>query len=140
MATISAIKVIEAGLASSLSDCAAAGDDFRNTGLEFLRLENTHASATYSIKVKTHRSSLKHPQYGDLTKQDIYKTIASPGSTGATSVYFGPFKPGAFNNANEKLQVFYKTGTGLTAATWNALSVTLASNHKLKIEVLHLDN
>ena len=139
MATLSAVKIIESGVTSSLSDCAAAGDDFINTGLEFIRIENTHATATYSIKVAVQKSAIKHPQYGDLTKSDIYKTIASPGSTGAVSSLFGPFKPGSFNTTNEKLQVFYKTGSGANETAFNALSA-IAGTHKLKIEILYLDN
>ena len=50
MATIVASKIIEEGLTSSLATCTAAGDDFVNTGIEFIRIQNTHASATYTVK------------------------------------------------------------------------------------------
>jgi hypothetical protein len=141
MATLSAVKIIESGITSSLADCAAAGDDFVNTGLEFIRIQNTHATATYSIKLQVNGTvSVKHPQYGTLTKSDIYKSISSPGGSGATSAIFGPFKPGSWNDSNEKVKIFYKTGTGVNATDWNALGTTLAGSHLLKIEVLYLDN
>ena len=141
MATLSAVKVIESGITSAPATCTADGDDFVNTGIEFVRIQNTHATATYSIKLQVNgTTSVKHPQYGTLTKSDIYKTLASPGSTGATSAIFGPFKPGSWNDTNEKVKIFYKTGTGANATAWTALGTTLAGSHLLKIEVLYLDN
>ena len=137
MATITALKIIETGLTSSLTTCAAGGDDFANTGLEFIRVQNTHASATYTVKVEASGlASVIHPQYGVLEKGNVYKTVAPS----TNSAYIGPFKQGAFNDSNEKVQVTYKTGTGTTDATFNALSTTLAGAHLLKIEVLYLDN
>jgi len=137
MATITAAKVIEAGLTSSLATCAASGDEFSNSGVEFIRIQNTHASATYTVKVAASGlTSIKHPQYGTLAKENVYKTVAPA----TNSAYIGPFKQGAFNNSNEKVLVTYKTGTGTTDATWNALGTTLAGAHLLKIEVLYLDN
>ena len=140
MATLEAFKILETGITSELSNCTAAGDDFTNTGMEFIRIENTHATATYSIKIQAQTTTVKHPQYGNLTKGDVYKTISSPGSSGATTALFGPFKPGAYNDTNEKVKIYYKTGTGADATAWNALGTTLAGAHLLKIEVLYLDN
>jgi len=147
MATITPVKITESGITSSLSTCAAAGDDFTNTGVEFVRIQNYHATATYSIKIEVQTTSYKHPQYGVLTKSNIYKTIAPPGNSqsteanvGATSAIFGPFKQASFNDANNKVKIYYKTGTGADETAWNALGTTLAGTHLLKIEVLYLDN
>ena len=137
MATIAAAKVVEAGLTSSLTTCTAGGDEFTNTGVEFIRIQNTHASATYTVKVAASGiTSVTHPQYGTLTKGNVYKTVAPA----TNSAFFGPFKQGAFNDSNEKIQVTYKTGSGTTDATFNALGTTLAGAHLLKIEVLYLEN
>lgn len=137
MATITAAKVVEAGLTSSLTTCTAGGDEFINTGIEFIRIQNTHASATYTVKVAASGiTSVTHPQYGTLTKGNVYKTVAPA----TNSAFFGPFKQGAFNDSNEKVQITYKTGTGTTDATFNALGTTLAGAHLLKIEVLYLEN
>ena len=137
MATITAAKILETGLTSSLSTCTAGGDDFLNTGIEFIRIQNTHASDTYTVKIAASgTTSVSHPQYGTLTKENIYKTVAPA----TNSAYIGPFKQGAFNDSSEKVLVTYKTGTGTTDATWNALGTTLAGAHLLKIEVLYLDN
>ena len=141
MATRAAVKVVEAGLTSSLHVCTPAGDDFINTGIEFIRIQNTHASAIYTVKVTASgTTSVSHPQYGTLAKENIYKAVAAAGN----SVYIGPFKQGAFNDSDEKVQVAYKTQAGGVVGTddaaWTGLSTTLASAHLLKIEVLYLDN
>ena len=92
MATLSAVKITESGITNSLEDCAAAGDEFVNSGIEIIRIQNTHASAVYSIKLKVQTTSYRNPQYGSLTKSDIYKVIAAPGSSQETpsSAMFGP--------------------------------------------------
>ena len=136
MATLTPSKITEAGHTSSLTTCSAAGDDFVNSGIEFIRIQNTHASATYSIKIEAQTSTYKNPQYGILNRNHIYKTVAAA----TNSAYFGPFKQGSFNNGNDKVKIYYKTGSGTTDTTWNALSTTLAGTHLLKIEVLYLDN
>ena len=139
MATISAAKITESGITSSMTACAtgSGGDEFVNTGQEFIRIQNTHASATYTVKVKVQKSTVQHPTYGSLTKGNVYQTIASPGSSGANSLLLGPFKQGSFNNTSNKVQVFYKTGSGTTDTAFDALS-DIAGSHLLKIEVLYL--
>ena len=140
MATITATKIIESGLTSSLSDCTSGGDDFENTGVEFVRIQNTHASATHTVKIAASgTTSIKHPQYGTLTRGNIYKAVAPA----TNSAYIGPFKQGAFNDGNEKVQITYKTGSAITDVAFNAAAAisTISSGvHKLKIEVLYLDN
>ena len=136
MATIVASKIIEEGLTSSLATCTAAGDDFVNTGIEFIRIQNTHASATYTIKVSVSATAVKHPQYGELTKSNIYKTIAGGASA---SIFIGPFKQKAFNDLNQRVQVNYKLNSGTTDSAFNALD-NITGSHNLKIEILYLDN
>ena len=136
MATLTPIKITESALDSSLSDCTAGGDEFINSGVEFIRIENTHASATYTIKISVTNTNVKHPQFGELTKSNVYKTVAGGGTA---SIYIGPFKQGGFNDKNQKVQISYKTGSGTTDSAFNALSA-IAGTHKLKIEVLYLDN
>ena len=139
MATITATKITESGIASSMTACAtgSGGDEFVNTGQEFIRVQNTHASATYTVKVQVQKSTVEHPVYGSLTKGNIYKAVSSPGSSGANSMLLGPFKQGSFNNASNKVKVFYKAGTGLTDTAFDALT-DIAGAHLLKIEVLYL--
>ena len=140
MATITANKIIESGSTSSLSDCTSGGDDFTNTGVEFIRIQNTHATQTHTVKIAASGlTSIKHPQYGTLAKENIYVAVAHA----TNSAYIGPFKQGAFNDSNEKVQITYKTGTATTDVAFNAAAAisTISSGvHKLKIEVLYLDN
>ena len=75
MATISARKITDLGLASSLSTCATGGDEFVNTGIEFIRIQNTHADDTYTVKIKAQTQAYKHPTYGNLTKDHIYIAV-----------------------------------------------------------------
>jgi len=87
--------------------------------------------------VQAQTTAIKNPQYGNVTKSDVYKTIAGGSEN---SIIIGPFKQAAYNDSNSKVKIFYKTGTGANATTWNALSTTLAGAHLLKIEILYLDN
>lgn len=140
MANITPSKITESGTSSSMTACAvgSGGDSFSNSGQEFIRIQNTHGSVAYSIKITVQKTSINHPQYGVLNKSNIYNSIASPGSTGANSILIGPFPQGAFNDATSKVIIKYKTlGTGTTDSTFNALN-DLSGTHLLKIEVLYI--
>ena len=67
MATLTATKITEAGVTPTVSGCSTGGDEFVNTGVEFVRIQNYHATATYSIKIESQTTTYKHPQYRDLT-------------------------------------------------------------------------
>jgi len=141
MATITASKITDLGLTSSGTTAAtgSGGDDFVNTGIEFIRVENTHASQTYTIKVKAQTTSYKHPTYGNLVKKHVYKTVAHPGASGANSIFIGPFKPGSFNTATNKVQIYYKDGDHSTDAAFTGAD-DITGTVALKIEVLYLEN
>ena len=141
MATITAAKVTDLGLSNSMTACAtgSGGDDFVNTGVEFIRIQNTHATQTYTVKVKAQSQAFKHPTYGNLAKNHVYKTVAQPGSSGANSIFIGPFKPGSFNTSVNKVQVYYKQGNLSTDTTFDA-GTDITGSHNLKIEVLYLEN
>ena len=128
MANLSVVKVLEAGLTSSLATCDTGGDDFRNSGIEFLRIENTHASQAYNITVVAQTTSVKHPLYGTMSRSSVVKSI----SAGQT-VYLGPFKQRAFNDDDQNVQLTYLTTGGA------ALSTVSSGVHGLKIEVLYLE-
>ena len=127
MATITAVKIIEDGLTSSLATCTPTGDEFLNSGIEFIRISNGHASATYTVTVTAQTTSYTNPIYGKLTKSNTTKAI----SAGA-SAYFGPFKQKPWNDADNKVQLTYILGTSGTTA--------ISGAHLLKIEALYLDN
>ena len=136
MATLTPLKITETGTSSAINTAYAetGGDDFNNTGIEFLRIRNDHASGTYTARITAQTTSISHPTYGAVTKANTDVTVA-PG----TDAYIGPFKQGVWNDANNKVQVTYKT-TG-TYATGSALSsIGGGSTHKLVVEVLYLEN
>ena len=131
MATLTSRKVVEGGLAGSLSGCATGGDDFINSGVEFLHIVNDHASTSYTISITAQTTSVRHPNYGVLTKANQTVTVAA-----GTQAFMGPFRQQAFNDTNNKVQITYTVTSG-----GGALSpIGNAATHKLKIEVLYLEN
>jgi|TARA_R110000822_G_scaffold306934_2_gene433550 hypothetical protein len=128
MANLSIVKILESGVTSSLADCNTDGDEFANSGIEILRFENTHASAAYSITITAQATSIDHKTYGALTKANVVKAI-----TAGQTVYFGPFKQRAFNDADQKVQLTYLTSGGA------AISTISSGVHALKVEALYLE-
>jgi len=130
MATIAARKIVEGGLAGSLSTAATGGDEFTNTGIEFVRIRNDHASTAYTVRITAQTTSIKHPTYGTVTKSNTDVTVAA-----GADAYIGPFVQGSWNDTNNKVQVSYRT-TG-TYATGSAIG---SGSHLLKLEILYLEN
>jgi hypothetical protein len=128
MALIATDKVLEAGFTSSPTACATGGDEFVNSGVEWVKIENTHASQAYNVTFVAQTTSIKHQNYGALTKSNIVKQV-NAGNT----AYIGPFKQQAFNDANSKVQITYLTTGGA------ALSTVSSGDHALTIEVLYLE-
>ena len=128
MGTITADKVLEAGFTSSPAACATGGDEFENSGIEWLKIENTHASQAYNVTVVAQTTAIKHSNFGTLTKSDIVKQV-NAGNT----AYIGPFKQQAYNDANNKVQLTYLTTAGA------ALSTVSSGAHALTIELLYLE-
>ena len=128
MATVTARKIIESGLAGSLSTCTPGGDDFVNTGVEFVRIQNDHASATYTVTAVAQTTAVRHPTYGNLTKSNPSISVVGHNSC----AYMGPFKQNAFNDSDNKVSLTYIRGSGGSPA--------ISGSHWLKIEILHLDN
>ena len=136
MATLTPLKVTETGVGSNINTAYAitGGDEFSNTGIEFLRIRNDHGSGTYTVRITAQTTSISHPTYGAVTKSNTDVTV-----TNGTDAYIGPFKQGVWNDANNKVQITYKTGS--TFATGSALStIGGGSTHLLKVEVLYLEN
>ena len=105
MATLRAYKIIEEGLTSSTDAVTSGGDEFVNSGIEFLKFVNTDAD-TYTVTVTAQTAELRHHNFGKLTKSNISKTVAQN-----QTVFMGPFKQNAFNDSNNKVQITY-AGTG----------------------------
>ena len=130
MGTITARKITEAGLAESLTGAATGGDEFLDTGIEFLHIVNDHASVGYTISITAQTTSVRHPNYGVLTKANQTIDVAA-----GAEAFMGPFRQNSFNDTNSKVQITYTvTSSGGALST-----IGDAATHKLKIEVLHLE-
>ena len=130
MATLTARKIVEGGLAGSLSTAATGGDEFTNTGIEFIRIRNDHAATTYTVRITAQTTSIKHPTYGTVTKSNTDVTVAP-----SADAYIGPFVQGSWSDTNNKVQVLYKT-----TSTYSSGSAIGSGSHLLKIEILYLEN
>ena len=108
MATLRAYKIIEEGIDSAVVAVTSGGDEFVNSGIEFLKFVNTDAD-TYTVTVTAQTAELKHHNFGKLTKSNITKTVAN-----GQTVFIGPFKQNAFNDGDNKVQITY-SGTGCCA-------------------------
>ena len=140
MATITATKITESGVDDTNTVTAAnAGDNFVNTGVEFIRIQNFDTATNYTVRVVAQTTSVKNVTYGSLTKDHQDKSVAANGRSGTEDApdkvcYIGPFKQGAFNDVNNKVQLFYSTGTSYDSSN------AIGGSAKLKVQVLYLDN
>jgi len=113
MATLTAQKITDTGKIGVSVSATAGGDEFLNTGLEFVHLQNNHASNSYVVTVTAQVTNIHHQQFGTVVKENIVKTI-----TAGADVFIGPFKQAAFNDANHKVQLTYSAVTSLKVAAF----------------------
>ena len=125
MATLTPLKITDAGVDGSLSTCTPGGDEFVNTGVEFIRITNDHASAGYTVTVTAQTTNFYLPRYGKLTKSNTSDSV-----TAGNTIFLGPFSPSVWNDTNNKVQITYV----LTSD-----SSTITGSHLLKIEALYLE-
>jgi len=130
MGTLGINKIIEGGLAENLENAASGGDEFSNSGIEFIHVVNDHASESYTVSITAQKTTMRHPNYGNLTKANQTFAVAA-----GAEAFAGPFRQIAFNDSDNKVQVTYTcTDDGA------AISTVSSGTHALKIEVLYLDN
>ena len=129
MATLTAQKITDTGTVATMTAATNGGDEFLNSGIEFLRVDNSHASQAYNVTITAQSVNFTHSAYGAVTKSNVVKQV-NAGNT----AYIGPFKQRAFNDANQKVQITYLTTGGAALST-----IGVAAVHKLKIETLFLD-
>ena len=89
----------------------ATGDEFTNSGIEFVHVKNGHATATYVVTITAQVTNIHHQQFGTVTKANITKSV-TPGQ----DVFIGPFKQSAFNDGNNNVQITYSAVTTLSVA------------------------
>ena len=128
MATFQSRKITETGLLETLTDCNTGGDEFFNSGIEFVKFVNDHASEDYNITFTPPSTTITTSLHGAVTKSAITITVNN-----GEEVYAGPFKPNVWNTASNKVAVTYLTTGGA------ALSTVNSGAHALKAEVLYID-
>ena len=104
MATLTAQKITDTAVVATMTAANSGGDEFLNTGLEFLFFQNAHASNSYDVTVATQVTNIHHQNFGTVVKENIVKTIAA-----GAEVFIGPFKQAAFNDSNNKVLITYNT-------------------------------
>ena len=106
MATLTAQKITDTGTVASmlLLNSSAGGDEFLNSGLEFLFFKNEHGSNSYDVTITAQVTNIHHQNFGTVVKENIVKTVAA-----GAEVFIGPFKQAAFNDSNNKIQITYNT-------------------------------
>ena len=102
MATLTAQKITDTGIVATMSDATAAGDEFLNTGLEFLFFKNEDSSTSYDVTITAQVTNIHHQNFGTVVKENVVKTVAA-----GAEVFIGPFKQAAFNDTNHKVQITY---------------------------------
>jgi hypothetical protein len=115
MATLTAQKITDVGIAETLVAATAGGDEFINSGVEVVHIQND-SGVSLNVTITAQVTHIHHQQFGTVTKSNIVKAVAAD-----ESAFIGPFKQSAFNDANQKVQITY-SGVG-----------------SLKVSVLYLD-
>jgi len=104
MATLTAQTVVRAGLEATYASCAAGGDEFVNTGDEFIHIKNA-AVADQTVTIAT-------PATVDgLAVADRAVVI-----TASEERFIGPFPSSTYNDANSKVQLTYDAVITMTIA------------------------
>jgi len=111
MATLTPQKIIDAGTTETLVSATSTGDEFVNSGVELIHIQNGHASNSYNVTVKAQVTNIHHPQFGSVTKSNTVKAVGA-----GQDAYIGPFKQSAFNDPNNKVQITYSGVTTLKVA------------------------
>ena len=111
MATLAAQKITDLGIIETLTSATSTGDEFVNSGVEIVHVQNGHASAARVVTIATQVTNIHHQQFGSVVKSNVTKTVAA-----GQDAFIGPFKQGAFNDTNNKVQITYDGVTTLSVA------------------------
>jgi len=102
MATLSPQVIVEAGITPTLVAATAGGDEWVNSGREFIHVKNSGAETTVIINSQT--------ACNQGVDHDV--TVTIPLTTGWKMI--GPFPKDRFNDAAGKVQMTYGDETNLT--------------------------
>lgn len=100
MAILTVQKPTLTGAVATMAAAAAGGDSFPNTGVEFFRVTNGHATLARTVTFDSPGSC----SFG-LAAHAAHDSVIVVAAL--TSVRIGPFPVGRFNDANNRVQVSY---------------------------------
>ena len=103
MATLAVQSVVRAGLEATFAAAAGGGDEFVNTGSEWVEIVNGDAS-DMTLTIETPNSIDTDLAITDRT------VVVTAGETRKV----GPFPTATYNDANSKVQLTYSAVTSLT--------------------------
>lgn len=105
MATLTAQQIVRTGLKPTMASAASGGDEFPNTGKEWLYFKNGEAgeiTVTLDIETTVDGQPVTDP------------TVAIPAGE---QKFIGPFPPAIYNNSTTgRVSVTYSAVTSLTVA------------------------
>ena len=104
MATLTKQTVIRDGLEATYASAAGGGDEFVNTGREFIHIKNA-SGGDITLTIVT-QQTVDAEAVGDKT---VIITLAE-------ERFVGPFPKTVYSDSNEKVQLTYSGVTSLTIA------------------------
>ncbi len=110
MATLASQAANEDGLTVAETAAAGGGDQFTNTGIEFL-LVNNESGGAITVTITAQDTSTTTGGFGILTKDDRVISVGA----GAIEI-IGKFAKSAYNDSSNFVQVTYSGVTSLTVA------------------------
>lgn len=102
MSTLTNQSIVAAGVKATYAACAGGGDDFVNSGKDFIHIKNGHTSPQ-SVIINSQAACNQGFDH-DITVE----------VTNAEERFIGPFPKDRFNNTSDKVLLTY---TGVTALT-----------------------
>ena len=107
-------KVDELGTGNITFEAITSGteaDSFANTGKEFIILKG-HSSVTATVNFIAQITNVRHPSFGNTSKSNIVITLGAE-----QIILVGPFKPGAFNDSDNKVKMTTTMASGTSSPT-----------------------
>jgi len=110
MATIVSQNITEAGLNPTMSAVTGSGDQFSNTGNEFLLITNGSGESLL-VTITAQTTTVEDRRMGELTKANSTITIAN----GASGL-IGYFQIAAYSDSDGYVQITYSASSSVTIA------------------------
>jgi|10_taG_2_1085330.scaffolds.fasta_scaffold00277_13 hypothetical protein len=111
MATLTIQTINDAGSVPTFSAATESGDQYLNTGNQFLAIKNAGTESACVVTITAQVTSLDLTLYGEVTKASTTLSVAA-GSTGFIGGLYTPI----FNDASGYAQITYSQVESVTIA------------------------